>query len=113
MARFDNRTYVVLKSTARTDVAWGPEYLDPPATVRKSLDGTLVILRYEGRVPASLTGLVAKHRRGNPHNYIFTHTEIRQYLRDNAASLDRSNRINQFQTGPRLASTSRVISFER
>ena len=85
MSRFDNRTYVILCCTAIDDECWceTDNYLDCKDNVRTSLDGSLVILRYEGDAPASLTDLVTNHAQGYPHNTYFTHDEIRQYLRDN------------------------------
>ncbi len=65
--RWDHRTYLLLKKTARTDnrITRAAGFLGTTSECRQSLDGELFLLRYdEGSVPTFVTELVENHRDG-------------------------------------------------
>ena len=75
--KWSHRTYVVLKTSAALDrrITRSAGFLGTADQCRRSLDGTLLMLRYDNsRVPAMIDDLVSNHRDGIRAAYL-THAQ--------------------------------------
>lgn len=66
---FDDRKFVVIFSDDVNKIDFSQILEDSPNTMRKSLDGKLTFIKYDGQMPPTITALVNKSQE-------FTHEQF-------------------------------------